>query len=83
MAFEIHFIRISTRMALNFDALAVTSGRIESHVFSLARMRNSFFMGTMPDYYHKTSITIPQALPITITRTMVNEAFKTMLFSIP
>jgi len=37
MAFEIHFLRISIRMALNFDALAVTSGRIESHVFSLAR----------------------------------------------
>jgi len=38
MAFEIHFLRISIRMALNFDALAVTSGRIENHVFPLARM---------------------------------------------
>ncbi len=39
MAFEIHFLSISIRVALNFDALAVTSGRIESHVFSVARIR--------------------------------------------
>ena len=39
MAFEIHFLRISIRVALNFDALAVTSGRIESHVYSVALIR--------------------------------------------
>ena len=36
MAFEIHFLRISIRVALNFDALVVSSDRIESHVFSAA-----------------------------------------------
>ena len=39
MAFEIHFLRISIRVALNFDALVVTSGRIESHVFSAVLIR--------------------------------------------